>query len=200
MAARTPVPPGFRNVEPTATQKQLDYIRDLMEKKVMESKLTPEQIESLKQPDEFWAAETTRLTKAKASRIIGLLVECDWMPRESKDDIRAAHQITQLPAVPNGRYAVEKEDGTLMFYSVKQGHSTTFVDVWASDARWPVKKADEKLRILTEIAKNPKDAMNRFGMEIGRCGRCGRTLTREDSRMRGLGPDCAGMMADSYGW
>jgi hypothetical protein len=196
MQARTPVPPEFRNAEPTASQKQLDYIRDLMEQRNLED-LSAEKRESLKQPEEFWAEETTRLSKTKASRIIKALLDLPHTPRESKAGITAA---ANLPKVPDGRYAIPKDDGTLMFYSVKMGRSVVFVDVWASDNRWPIKNPIEKQRILTEIAKDPKEAMNRFGMEIGRCGRCGRTLTREDSRMRGLGPDCAGIMAGNYGW
>lgn len=34
-------------------------------------------------------------------------------------------------------------------------------------------------------------ARERFGQEIGRCGCCGRSLTDETSRARGIGPDCA---------
>lgn len=33
-------------------------------------------------------------------------------------------------------------------------------------------------------------ARERFGQEIGRCGCCGRSLTDETSRARGIGPDC----------
>lgn len=33
-------------------------------------------------------------------------------------------------------------------------------------------------------------AKERFGQEIGRCGCCGRTLTNDESRARGIGPDC----------
>lgn len=33
-------------------------------------------------------------------------------------------------------------------------------------------------------------ARERFGQEMGRCGCCGRTLTDETSRARGIGPDC----------
>lgn len=34
-----------------------------------------------------------------------------------------------------------------------------------------------------------------FGMELGRCGCCGRTLTDETSRARGIGPTCWGVVA-----
>jgi hypothetical protein len=91
----------------------------------------------------------------------------------------------------HGRYAIPKDDGALMFYSVKKGTYVTFVDVWASDARWPVKNSAEKKRILTAIKDDP-DAGPRFGREIGACYVCGRTLTDATSRSLGIGPVCRG--------
>lgn len=40
------------------------------------------------------------------------------------------------------------------------------------------------------IAAGPKEAMLRFGREIGSCGHCGRTLTNDESRAYGIGPVC----------
>lgn len=39
-----------------------------------------------------------------------------------------------------------------------------------------------------------REAMERYGREIGKCGRCGRHLTDEVSRALGLGPECASKM------
>jgi hypothetical protein len=36
-----------------------------------------------------------------------------------------------------------------------------------------------------------RDAHILYGQEIGSCGLCGRSLTDEASRARGLGSDCA---------
>lgn len=41
------------------------------------------------------------------------------------------------------------------------------------------------------MATGAKQAMLRFGQEIGSCGHCGRTLTNKASRDRGIGPVCA---------
>jgi hypothetical protein len=117
------------------------------------------------------------------SEVIEKLVELDWVKSGSKGSVKSD--------VPDGRYAVEKDDGTLMFYSVKAGHSRIFVDVWASDARWPVNSSSERSRILKAIKADP-DAGPRFGREIGRCYVCGRTLTDETSRALGIGPVCRG--------
>lgn len=35
------------------------------------------------------------------------------------------------------------------------------------------------------------EAMNAYGQKMGHCGACGRHLTNRDSRLLGLGPDCA---------
>lgn len=108
----------------------------------------------------------------------------------------------KYPKVADGRYAVEHE-GVLKFYRVKRvergsepGRFMTYLDVQASDAWWPVKKTSTKLEVLELIAKDEKGAMLRYGHELGACGHCGRTLTDEDSRARGIGPICAGKL----GW
>lgn len=45
----------------------------------------------------------------------------------------------------------------------------------------------ERLALTDDIP----GALAAYGREIGRCGRCHRTLTDQDSRAAGLGPDCA---------
>lgn len=181
---RTPVPEHVRDKPATASERQLKYIRDLMEQRDI-SKLPDDQRVALQQPDEFWDEDTTRLTKMKAGRIIDALKKLPYMP----NDRRFAKR--KFPEVKDGRYALSHADGNLRFYSVKVGNFTTFVDVWASDSRWPIKNNDEKLRILTEIFNDP-DAGPRFGREIGRCYVCGRTLTDATSRRLGIGPICRG--------
>lgn len=44
--------------------------------------------------------------------------------------------------------------------------------------------------LLGQVVADPIAAMQAYGMEIGRCGNCNRTLTDEVSRQRGIGPDC----------
>lgn len=101
--------------------------------------------------------------------------------------------------VPAGRYAIEM-DGTLKFYVVDrptEGHwaGYTFVKVQASDETFPIKNRAMRQAILDRIDEvGVEEAMLRYGREIGRCGHCGRTLTNEESRARGIGPVCAGKM------
>jgi hypothetical protein len=174
--SRTPVPENLRPKSELATERQVAYLNGLRDGKVLDN-LLPEQIAWLRD------ADFTTVSKAKASDIIEELRSLPWAPRDAAFGV--------FPEIKDGRYAIPKDDGTLMFYSIKRGNSVIFVDVWASDARWPVKSSEERARIL-EAIKNDPDAGPRFGREIGRCYVCGRTLTDETSRALGIGPVCRG--------
>lgn len=133
-------------------------------------------------------AEGKPVTFAGASALITELKTCPSAEAANTTD------------VPAGRYAVENSDGDLRFYKVDTptegrwaGH--VFVAVQASDDMHPV-RGRAKGAVLAKIADDPAEASARYGREIGRCGLCGRTLTDEDSRARGIGPVCA----DKHGW
>jgi hypothetical protein len=177
---RTPVPEDLlpKNGE-MATERQVSYLNALRDDKDISS-LRPDQIAWLRD------ADFATIPKRRASDIIEQLKALPWAINTN-----SGGNAGDVIDVPDGRYAIPKDDGTLMFYSIKKGKYTTFVDVWASDARWPVKNNAEKVRILTAI-KNDPDAGPRFGREIGRCYVCGRTLTDMISRSLGIGPVCRG--------
>jgi hypothetical protein len=109
-----------------------------------------------------------------------------------------APRPSQAPAakVVEGRYAVEF-DGKLRFFKIDvptEGRWTgyTFVKEQASDELYPVKNRDRREGVLAAIRSyGIEAAMVRYGHELGVCGRCGRTLTDEDSRAAGIGPICA---------
>lgn len=119
---------------------------------------------------------------------------------------KLAAPAATLPEVEGGRYAVMVPGGypateTLKFFKVDRPtegkwKGWTFLAVQASDELFPIKNFQMKLEVLRLIAADPKAAMLRYGKEIGSCGHCGRTLTNEDSRARGIGPVCA----DKLGW
>ena len=182
MVKRTEVPEEFRNTGPTATEKQLEYLKALRDGKDL-SQLTVEQIVWLNEAD--FDSFPSKYPKQRMSQVIEQLVELPWKKKELSGNDPATFDVQ------DGRYAVEKEDGTLMFYSVKNGKYKTFVDVWASDTRYPIQSKIEAKRILEAIKADP-DAGPRFGREIGKCYVCGRTLTDELSRSLGIGPVCRG--------
>ena len=164
--------------EDPASEAQLDYIKDLAQKREM----SDEQAEFLARVE----MGGRKLKKGEASKIIEALKE---MPRKAVS--------RDWPDIPAGRYAiVDPLDDVLKFYRVDkptegQWKGFTFLNVYASDETYPIKNKEHKKAIMSEIAKDPQAAMTRYGHEIGRCGICGRTLTDETSRARGIGPICA---------
>jgi hypothetical protein len=103
-------------------------------------------------------------------------------------------------AVPEGRYAVDGDDGNLKFYHVDRPTEGkwagyTFVKVQAGDEYYPVKGKGPREAVLAKIAEaGIEAAMLRYGREIGACGHCGRTLTNPESRELGIGPVCRAKM------
>lgn len=49
----------------------------------------------------------------------------------------------------------------------------------------------QQVEQLKEVAKDPAEAARAYGLRTGSCSICGRELTREESRERGIGPICA---------
>jgi hypothetical protein len=110
---------------------------------------------------------------------------------------RMKDAAAKLPALPHARYAVQHQ-GTLKFYQVdKPGgrwKGYTFLRVWASDEKHPVKSYDTMAEVFALIAVDPQAAMRAFTDKIGQCAICGRTLTHETSRANGVGPVCGAKM------
>lgn len=83
-------------------------------------------------------------------------------------------------------------------------NDVTFFKLWIGDrGGWRVQmyvsddlhrvqlSVDTQIDVLRKIAKNPAKAAARFGHEFGHCAICGRGLTNDESRARGIGPVCA---------
>lgn len=122
-----------------------------------------------------------------ASRLIDELLRLPVKARA------AAPVQTDTVDVPAGRYAVTV-DGEVKFYRVDRPTEGkwagfTFVKVQASDEFWPVRGQAAKAAVLAAIAADP-GALARYGQLLGTCGICGRTLTDQESRERGIGPVC----------
>lgn len=122
--------------------------------------------------------------EARARRDVGL------------DPVPAAPARRAETDVPAGRYAVhmDGDSNELSFFKVDRPEEGkwagwTFVKHLASDTEYPVKGA-RKHRILEAIAADIEGALATYGREIGACGMCGKTLTNDESRAYGIGPDC----------
>lgn len=97
--------------------------------------------------------------------------------------------------VPAGRYALRTEDDVVKFYRLDKPTEGkwagyTFLKAQGSDDLYPIRNRAEKERIIAEISKDVLAAEQLYGQELGKCSRCGRTLTDETSRDYGIGPDC----------
>lgn len=104
---------------------------------------------------------------------------------------------TDLPDVPEGYYAVASATGNndLDFYVVQVGK-----DKWAGrifvkrviggHPDTAVRGTEAKAALTRIFEADWQEAAHRYGQEIGRCGKCNRTLTDETSRAYGIGPVC----------
>jgi hypothetical protein len=115
------------------------------------------------------------LTVKQASELIDALFSA---PRAKV----AAHGIRE------GRYAYTTDGGvTADHYRVRRDGR---IVVWTAGGEWPYN--GQLNEGLEWIKANPREAAELFGRLVGCCGRCGRDLSDDDSRARGLGPVCAG--------
>lgn len=93
-----------------------------------------------------------------------------------------------------GHFAVEVE-GTLKFLVIKELRSgkwagRVFVDSMGSSTAYPVKAPATLTAYLTAVLAAPEAAAKRYADEMGQCSDCNRPLTNEESRARGIGPEC----------
>lgn len=103
-----------------------------------------------------------------------------------------------VPEVPEGRYAFTNDVGETAFCKVDHGKNQwagrVFVQLLVgSPGSLREMRIDNSAQkaILAKLAIDPKEAMVRFGHELGTCGRCNSPLTDPESRAAGIGPVCA---------
>lgn len=131
------------------------------------------------------------LFDALADQLYGSVA--DMAAEEAKHDEPAPALSPET--VPEGRYAIDFE-GQLRFFKVDRPAEGrwagyVFVKEQAGDDLYPV-RGPRRDRVLTAIAAaDPVAATLRYGLELGKCGVCGRTLTDPESRAAGIGPICA---------
>lgn len=175
------------------SEAQAKWIIDIAER----PSVTPEMRESLAVRLEQGFAKSAGsafITKYKDTpKAISAAAAESIAPGASTEEIEKARDVRDAQGVAEGRYAVEHE-GVLKFFRITKGkgrwEGRTFIEVQASDDRWPVRNPAKRQEILELIAENPVEAAVRYGVELGSCHRCGRTLTDATSRELGIGPDC----------
>lgn len=180
------------------TQRQETYMRQLAQEREAQLRQIAQSGDTRADTAKAWwllrfladGPTTPQLTVRQASDAIS------WMLSLPRPDAAAADEHGDAVDVPAGRYAIVTDDGTVKFYKVDRPtegrwSGYTFVKVQASDEWHQIRDRHSRNAILRSIAADPIGAMRRYGMELGQCGNCGRTLTDETSRQMGIGPDCA---------
>lgn len=118
---------------------------------------------------------------------------------------RIAGLLVRVEGTPNGSrkvgyFAVRTAAGPVRFYRVTapvggKWDGRVFVDAQASDDYHAVKNPASLSVVLGAILDDPEAAALLYASELGRCSRCARTLTDEESRAAGMGPDCRALAA-----
>jgi hypothetical protein len=156
---------GQATVRP-ATERQVELLRNLVTER--ETPIDPEKVEEI-------TPESTPFALASS------LIEA-WLRLPRRADVRAEHGIRQ------GYYAHTPDGGTTAnHYRITASGQ---IRIWTAGGEYPYtgKALNEP---LTWIKANPREAAELFGRLTETCGRCGRALSDDDSRARGLGPVCA---------
>lgn len=180
----------------TATEKQAAYIKALLVKhddyslefagRVLDA------LDSHSMPRQK-ASEVIDWLLKKPVRVADVVISADSAVATS-----TAHDGTSKILVPAGHYAVENEIGTndLDFFRVDIPTTGKYADITfvkrvvGGHPDYRVKGADAR-RVLERIVAAGIDAAAvRYGVEIGRCYVCNRTLTDDLSRSLGIGPHC----------
>lgn len=132
------------------------------------------------------------LGSAVVSRAITTLLATPRAPKPA-----AEPQPTDLPDVPQGHYAITSTgDNDLAFYRVDRPEDGAYagrVFVKLVVGGHPDRNVPRShvAGVLARIAEaGPAKAAQLYGQEIGRCSRCNRHLTDDESRAAGMGPDC----------
>jgi hypothetical protein len=179
------------------SEKQAKWMIDIATTRVLPAGRTAEQVLiRLEQGFAKFAGSQFITTYKDLPRVTAAMAEA-IAPTADESEIRETPAPVadrrDAQGVPAGRYAVE-EDGTLKFFRVTEGKGRwagrTFLEIQASDDRYAVRNPERRAAILKTIAEDLLDAERRYGQELGKCSRCGRTLTDETSRAYGIGPDC----------
>jgi len=171
--------------------EQKKYIRDLCEKKDL-TNLDPSKKEFLADLSD---ENLDRLNGHQASNAIGALLA---LPKKPLDQTGEATKPAPEAKPREGYFfIVDPTNNEERFFRVNYGKEGTrwegyvFLDVQASDYFYPIKDRTHREAVFAEIKKDEVKAMNEYGLRLGRCGVCNRTLTDRHSILRGIGPICA---------
>lgn len=173
-----------------STDKQISFYNSLLD-----------QIARLAPTGEFSPDVLTTAREAFPARTVGDASNAIDRAKKTVERLKAAAPVAvsavKFAPVADGHYALTVE-GVVKFYEVNtptegKWAGYTFVNAQASDEHFPIKNATARNTVLAAIAADPLAAMKLYGIELGKCGHCGRALT-SDWRKVGIGPVCSKRM------
>lgn len=193
-----------------ATPPQVRYIRGLQEERVVPvAGRTPEEGELLERAFDIvaWRSEDfdpehdKYVSKREASDVIQLLKS---FPR--KEVAVPASDGTPAVVVPEGKYALQAEDGAITFWVIDRpteghwaGYCFTKMLLGAPGSWNKVRIPRDRERVVhAEIGKDVFAATVLFGRKSKHCGRCSAPLSNVRSRAAGYGETCANNMGWHY--
>lgn len=171
-----------------ATDAQKNMIRKLRDKKATATNpvISDEAIANLKRCEiDYWK---------------NFIFQLPWPKAEKSADVKPTHKFDDYADICDGNYAY-LYNGKTHFYRVTRvegkgkWEGRTFINVQerASDELYKVYDYNMKKSILAEIRNQGIETSQKmFAERLGRCWRCGKTLTDEFNpyKSQGLGPDC----------
>jgi uncharacterized protein DUF6011 len=133
-------------------------------------------------------------TKRDASNLIDQLLA---QPKEVDHQAGGENTlIALLLNVPDGYYALPSKTGTndLDFIVVVTRNTKRYVNRYLGGQGPVLITSAEQRAFAQQLSGKAPDQLLAlsavFGIQVGRCGRCGRSLTDQISRARGFGSDC----------
>lgn len=196
------VGPGTIDTRPfkgQPTEPQRNFINSLMEQlSTLDQDTWQQALDYNLRMDEANAWDPSR--DGNVSRWITRLKAkvADLKSRPASVEIRTGYPTDDAHQdIPNGYYAVaDAGPDDIHFFRISRFRDGGIkLQEQASDVLHPVRRGGRRTAILNTIQTvGWRNAQELYGRTIGRCGRCGRTLTDAESRARGIGPDCWGKM------
>lgn len=151
-----------------------------------------------------WDTKYFRLTDRQVEVLLDAKKRDEQYAKERAERKASGIDLNVLPAGTT-HYAVDNFDGEVTFLKVDRvttGKWAGWVfvkQVLGGGSEHPLGKqrpGDSYTgtfeRLIRKVLENPLEAARRYGLELGICSDCGRTLTNAESREYGIGPVCRG--------
>jgi hypothetical protein len=91
----------------------------------------------------------------------------------------------------NGKYALRNvDDEDVRFYAIGGDEVRRLYELTGGAGDFKFQRIYRPVGILKRIAADPVGSFALFGIEVGKCGRCGSPLTQDHTRKRGIGDTC----------